>query len=268
MDQSLLTQWRQAGEEAALRGAEQLESWRSRFQIREKAWADVVTEADVASQEIIKKYLLSLFPDHQFLGEEDVHTGDKHALDLALDAPPTWIIDPLDGTTNYVHDCPQYCVSIGLMVQSELVVGIIYDPRQKEMFSAAKGQGATLNGQTIRVSSIQSMGQALISTGFPPDADAQERNFKWWRIFAYEAQALRRTGSTALNMAYVAAGRFDAYWAFDNYVWDIAGGVVLIREAGGVVTRCDGTILDPFKADLLTGNHWIHGRMLELLTTK
>jgi myo-inositol-1(or 4)-monophosphatase len=265
MDQATLSAWRLAAEEAARKGAAELESWRSRFNIREKGRADVVTEADLASQLAIKNYLLSSFPDHHFLGEEDAVGQSKHDLELALDAPPTWIVDPLDGTANYVHDCPMYCVSIGLKAQEDLVVGVIYDPRQNELFSAAKGQGATLNGKPIRVSQITQIGQALLSTGFPPDPEIQERNLRWWRVFSYHAQALRRTGSTALNMAYVAAGRFDAYWAFDNYVWDIAGGVVLISEAGGILTRCDGSLLDPFKADVLSANPAIHAEMLRLL---
>jgi myo-inositol-1(or 4)-monophosphatase len=265
MDTETLKRWQRAAEQAAMKGAELLESWRTRFQVREKARADVVTEADLASQEAIKNHLLSEFPDHAFLGEEDAH-GDKNAIRLPADAPPTWIVDPLDGTANYVHDCPQYCVSIGLMAAGELVVGVIYDPRMKELFSAAKGQGATLNGATIRVSGITEMVQSLISTGFPADPPAQERNFKWWKVFAQHSQALRRTGSTALNMAYVAAGRFEAYWAFDNFAWDVAGGAVLIREAGGIVTQCDGSPLNPFQSDLVGGNPTIHAKMLALLT--
>lgn len=259
-----LADYRKAAEDAAKRGAEQLEAWRSRFSVKEKGRADVVTEADFASQKAVCGYLRELFPSHGFLGEEDAH-GDKNNLSLPSDAPPTWIIDPLDGTVNYVHDCPCYCVSIGLMIAGELVVGVIYDPRANELYSAATGHGATLNGKPISVSSIDVMGQALLSTGFPPDPEAQARNLAWWKVFSTQAQALRRTGSTALNMAYVACGRFDAYWAFDNYAWDVAGGVVLIREAGGVVTRIDGSPVDPFRPDLLSANAPIHANMLAAL---
>ncbi len=251
--------WRRTAEEAARHGAAELEAWRTKFSVREKGRADLVTDADYAAQKAIHSYLQSQFPSHGFLGEEDTPGATKGR--LAVDAPPTWIVDPLDGTANYVHDVPAYCVSIGLMAAGELVVGIIYDPRQDEMFSAAKGQGASLNGQPMRVSAVSTLREGLISTGFPPNPDAQERNLTMWRAFSYQAQALRRTGSTALNLAYVAAGRFDAYWAFDNFVWDIAAGVALVVEAGGQVSRADGSPLDPFLPDILATNAHLHDEM-------
>ena len=151
------------------------------------------------------------------------------------------------------------------MVDGELVVGVIFDPRMNELFSAAKGLGATLNGKPIRVSETNLMANAMMSTGFPPDPDKQERNLLWWRKFSYQTQALRRTGSTALNMAYVSCGRFDAYWAFDNYAWDVAAGVVLIREAGGVVSRIDGAPCDPFQQDLVSANPELHRQLIASL---
>jgi myo-inositol-1(or 4)-monophosphatase len=266
MDQQSLTEWLRAAEGAARKGAEVLEHWRDKFTAREKGRADLVSEADVESQAAVRSFLLGRFPSHGFLGEEDAHGKPRDSALVPRGAPPTWIVDPLDGTANYVHDVPAYCVSIGLMADGELVVGVVYDPRQNEIFSAAKGQGTYLNGEPTRVSAVPDLGRALISTGFPPDPEAQERNLAWWRVFSYHAQALRRTGSTALNMAYVAAGRFDAYWAFDNYAWDVAAGVVLIREAGGIVTRVDGSPADPFRPDILAGNPAVHAGMLTLLT--
>ena len=260
MDKSL-TEWRSAAEEVARLGAAKLEDWRGRFAAREKAHADLVTEADHASQQAIRTFLEARFPGHAFLGEED---PEAKAGRVSPDVP-TWIVDPLDGTANYVHDVPAYCVSVGLMAGGELVVGAIYDPRQDEMFSAATGQGATLNGKPIRVSPVAELRSALLSTGFPPDPDCQEGNLRWWREFTYKAQALRRTGSTALNLAYVAAGRFDGYWAFDNWAWDVAAGVVLVREAGGVVTRADGSPCDPFHQDILAANPAVHAEMLAAL---
>jgi len=257
----MLSEWRTAAEEASRLGARQLEDWRTKFSVREKAHADLVTEADDASQRAIRTHLLARFPNHDFLGEEDPAAKDGRA----LSGRPTWIVDPLDGTANYVHDVPAYCVSVGLFANGKPVVGAIFDPRMGEMFSAADGLGATLNGKPIRVSRIAQMRQALLSTGFPPDPDCQERNLHWWRAFAYKVQALRRTGSTALNLAYVAAGRFDGYWAFDNYAWDVAAGIVLVQEAGGVVTRADGSPVDPFKPDIVAANPLLHPAILDVL---
>src|SRR5262249_33434041 len=146
------------------------------------------------------------------------------------DAPPTWIVDPIDGTTNYVHDCPFYCISIGLQVKGELVVGVVYDPSRTEMFAAAQGHGAWLGERRLQTSTAKSLDEALLATGFPPVIEGHELTLDWWRFFSFKARSLRRTGSTALNMAYVAAGRFDAYYAFDNHVWDVAGATVLVRE--------------------------------------
>jgi myo-inositol-1(or 4)-monophosphatase len=247
--------------DAARRAADQLESWRARFTVREKGRADLVTEADLAAQKIVRQTLLDRFPDHAFLGEEDGANPRKPG----RDAPPTWIVDPLDGTTNYVHDFPMYCVSIGLLAAEELVVGVVYDPRQDELFAAAKGQGATLNGQPIRTSPIADLGDALLATGFPADLGRQERQHDWWRYFARRTQSLRRTGSTAINFAYVACGRFDASWGFDNNPWDVAGAVVLIQEAGGIITAIDGSPYDCFDPACVASNGPLHPTMLAAL---
>lgn len=261
---SQLELWRSAADEAARIGAAILEEWRTRFSVREKAHADLVTEADHASQKAIREYLLGRFPDHAFLGEEDPEAKSGR---VSMNAP-TWIVDPLDGTANYVHDVPAYCVSVGLMVDGFAAVGAIYDPRQKELFSAAKGLGAKLNDRPIRTSAIDELRRSLLSTGFPPDPDCQERNLQMWRAFSYRAQALRRTGSTALNLAYVAAGRFDGYWAFDNFAWDVVAGIVLVEEAGGIVTRIDGSPYDVFRPDIVAGNRSLHPAMLEVLAAR
>jgi myo-inositol-1(or 4)-monophosphatase len=258
--------WQRAAEEAARSGGACLEQWRTKFSVREKGRADLVTEADHASQQLIKEFLQGQFPDHDFLGEED--PGAKQGRGPDRSAPPTWVVDPLDGTANYVHDVPAYCVSIGLVVAGEPVVGVIFDPRMNEIFSAAKGLGATLNGKTIRVSQTQTLSHSLLATGFPPEPSLQERNVHWWRLLCYQAQALRRTGSTALNLAYTACGRFDGYWAFDNYAWDVMAGIVLVQEAGGKVTRINGDVIDPFQNDNLATNGTIHGELLALFNGK
>lgn len=254
-----------AAVEAARRGAAKLEDWRKRFHVREKARADLVTEADVASQQAIKEYLLGQFPDHLFLGEEDSVGKRLEDLRPPADAPPVWVVDPLDGTVNYVHDVPTYCVSIGLMVKSQPTLGVIFDPRLNELFTAATGQGAYLNGERIHVSATAALRDSLVATGFPANYQAQQRNFAAWQTVSGQAQALRRTGSSALNLAYVAAGRFDGYWAFDNFAWDVLAGVALVREAGGTVQASNGGAFDPFRMDICATNGHIQRELLNVL---
>ena len=246
--------------EAVRRAAVVLEDWRRRFQIHEKGRFDLVTDADLNSQRVIRDHLLGRFPGHQFLGEED-QTPHVHA---GPDAPPTWIVDPIDGTSNYVHDCPLYCISIGLQVQGELVVGVILDPTRNELFTAAKGRGAWLGSERLQTSRVAELKHALVGTGFAYDFQGQEQAFPWFRYFSQRTLALRRIGSTALNLAYLAAGRFDAFYAFDNKVWDLAAGVVLVREAGGTVTNIQSdAVYDPFRPDALASNGPLHSLLEE-----
>ena len=256
-----------AAKEAARRGAEVLESWRGRFTAREKGRADLVSEADLASQDAVKSYLLGRFPDHLFLGEEEAVGKPIEATRPAPGSPPTWVVDPLDGTANYVHDVPAYCVSIGLWADGKPVVGVILDPRLNELFAAAAGHGATLNGQPMRVSPVASVRDGMIGTGFPANYDRQLRNLEVWRKVSAEAQSLRRNGSSALSIAYVAAGRFDGYWAFDNWAWDVCAGAVLVAEAGGRVTGAAGGPFDPFRHDSLVTNGLIHEELGKLVNS-
>jgi myo-inositol-1(or 4)-monophosphatase len=256
-----LTDYLDAACDAARRGAAVLESWRGRFEIKEKGRFDLVTDADVGSQRAVRSHLAERFPHHGFLGEEE---GGPKARPVP-EAAPTWIVDPLDGTTNYAHDFPFYCVSIGLWARGDMIVGVVFDPRHDELFSAAKGGGAFLNGRPIRTSGAARLEEALLATGFPPDLRGQERTLDWWRYFSLRTRSLRRTGSTALNLAYVAAGRFDGYWGFDNHVWDVAAGLVLVTEAGGVFSRFDGSPCDPFQPDSLASNGPLHPVLLEAL---
>jgi myo-inositol-1(or 4)-monophosphatase len=253
--------YRDAARDAARRGAEVLQQWRARFQVREKGRADLVTEADLASQEAVRSYLQGRFPGHAFLGEE----GPAGKSRPGPDAPPTWIVDPLDGTTNYVHDCPLYCVSVGLEIAGELVVGAVYDPSRDEMFHAARGQGAALNDRPLKTSATERLDQALLATGFPPDMRGQERVLDWFRYFSIHARSLRRTGSTAINLAWLAAGRFDGFYAFDNHVWDVAGAAVVVREAGGLLSNVDGSPYDPYTPDALGSNGPLHPALLEAM---
>jgi myo-inositol-1(or 4)-monophosphatase len=265
---SALAGFLSAAVDAARRGALELDRWRARFSVKEKSRADLVTDADHASQRIIREALLAAFPDHHFLGEEDAVGHSHEEIRPADQAPPTWIVDPLDGTANYVHDVPAYCVSIGLFAEGRPVVGVIHDPRQNEVFTAALGQGAFLNGAPIRVSTVAALRDGMIATGFPADIQKQLKNFEAWGRVMIQAQSLRRTGSTALNLAYVAAGRFDGYWAYDNYAWDVMAGAVLVTEAGGTLTSADGRPFDPFQPDLIATNGRFHGELLRILTEK
>jgi myo-inositol-1(or 4)-monophosphatase len=257
-----LNDYLDAAREAALRAAVVLEQWRQRFKVREKGRFDLVTDADLASQRTIAEYLAQRLPTHAFLGEEDA----RHQRP-GPNAPPTWIVDPIDGTTNYVHDCPMYCVSIGLQADGELIAGVVYDPSRQEMFAAAKGMGAWLNDRRLSTSGADSLDESLLATGFPPDMRGQERTLDWWRYFSLRTHSLRRTGSTALNLAYVAAGRFDGYFAFDNHVWDVAAGVVLVREAGGTITNVDGSEYDPYTPDAVASNGPLHPALVKCFQT-
>lgn len=261
-----LTDYLAVAVEAARLGAAELERWRKQFKVKEKARADLVTDADHASQKVVKEHLLSKLPTHRFVGEEEC-VGKPIEETRPMDGTPTWVVDPLDGTANYVHDVPAYCVSIGLWVDGVAAVGVILDPRQNELFTAATGHGAFLNGERIHVSPTTTVRDSLISTGFPASYEAQLRNLEAWKRVSYHSQALRRTGSTALNLAYVACGRFDGYWAFDNWAWDVMAGACLVAEAGGVLTTADGKAFDPFRMDVCATNGKIQQELLQALVT-
>jgi myo-inositol-1(or 4)-monophosphatase len=256
-----LADYLEAAQEAAHRAAAILDDWRRRFNVREKGRFDFVTEADVASQQAIRDFLGRRYPHHAFIGEEDKASH----VPPGLDAPPTWIVDPLDGTTNYVHDVPFYCVSIGLQIAGEPVVGVVLEPSRRELFRAARGLGAWLGDQRLSASRASRLEEALLATGFPADMRDKDHLLEWWRYFGLHAHGLRRTGSTALNLAYVAAGRFDGYWGFDNHAWDVAAGAVLIQEAGGAITNVDGSSFDPLKPDALAAGKALHPVLQECL---
>ena len=247
----------------ARRAAAILADWRPRISVTAKGRADLVTEADHASQKAIHDFLAERFPDFAFLGEEEPHKRQMNVGD-----PPTWIVDPIDGTTNYIHDIPLYCVSIGLWAEGEYVVGVIYDPRHEELFWAAKGQGAWLNDRQIRVNETSNLEDALLSVGFPTDAAGCAEQMKWWSHFSVLTRGLRRTGSSALNMAYVAAARFDAFIAQGNKIWDIAAGTAIIHEAGGLVTRFRDMTFDPTAYDMIATSANIHAAIQRELRTR
>ncbi|MDO4550186.1 MAG: inositol monophosphatase family protein [Planctomycetia bacterium] len=214
-----------------------LKDFIGRIHVREKGRADLVTEADVAAQEKVKEVVSRAFPDHVFLGEEDTPCSDS---ERAREGVFRWIVDPLDGTTNYVHGVPFFGVSLALECGGELLVSAIYAPLLGEFFSAAKGHGAFLNENPLSVSRTREVQQSVIAVGFPPVIRYDAPGLLAFLNCLCECQAVRRTGSTALNMAYVAAGRFDACWNFSTKPWDMAAGALLVQEAGGTLTTITG----------------------------
>lgn len=249
----------EAAEEAARAAGAVLQDWAGKFTVSEKGPADLVTEADVAAQRAIHDLLHLRFPDHGFLGEENLFQA-------AGSSGFRWVIDPLDGTSNYVHRFPYYAVSIGLEHFGEIVAGVIFDPTRNEMFSALRGAGATLNGTPIRTSHFAPLDQAMVIVSFPPGVTPDGLPIqRFLRVLPY-AQTIHRSGSAALNLAYIAAGRLDGYWSTSLKPWDMAAGVVMVREAGGNITQLDGRALDIEIPSLLaTNGTGIHAELMALL---
>jgi myo-inositol-1(or 4)-monophosphatase len=238
-------------EAAARAGGRVLLNWRKRFTVREKGPADLVTEADLASQEAIRQLVTADFPEHAFLGEEspaevrEAALGDSSANGTSPNAPEwTWVVDPLDGTTNYVHGLAQYAVSVAVLHRGVPEAGCVFDPVANECFTAVRGQGALLNGEPIAASGQTDLAQSLVAVSFPARIDQQSREVQDFLAILPHCQAFRRMGSAALNLCYVAAGSLDAYWATSTKIWDIAAGALIVAEAGGVITALDGTPLD------------------------
>lgn len=221
-------------EQAARRAGNVLLDWQGRFGVREKGPADLVTEADLASQQVIRERLLGEFPTHGFLGEEEDASIAPGGEGLR------WIVDPLDGTTNYVHGVPHFAVSIALEQRGTLLVGAVYDPSADECFSAVAGEGAYLNGKRLAVSRTAVLSQALVAHSFAAQVRRGDPEIADFIEVLTACQGTRRMGSSALNLCYLAAGRFDAYWATTTKAWDIAAGALLVREAGGVIRAYSG----------------------------
>jgi myo-inositol-1(or 4)-monophosphatase len=220
-----------------------------------KGAVNLVTEMDILAEKIIVGEIQKRFPDHAVLAEERT----------AMEKPSQfrWIIDPLDGTTNYAHGFPIFSVSIALVKDEEVVLGVVYDPARDELFSAEKGKGAWLNGHKIRVSSENSLSRSLLATGFPYDLrESKINNFDHFHNFAVRSQAVRRAGSAALDLCYVAAGRFDGFWEMKLAPWDIAAGSLMVGEAGGKVTNFLGKPLNLGGKHILASNGKIHNAML------
>ncbi len=223
--------------------------------VREKGTrADLVTDADGASERLIIGRLRKEFPASTILAEETgTHAGSSEE---------RWIVDPLDGTTNFAHGYPPFCVSIGYERAGVLCAGVVYAPFFDECFAAEKGSGARLNDAPIAASTVESVSEALLCTGFRPAHYA--RNGRNFAGMSQRAQAVRRDGSAALDLAYVASGRFDGFWEFDLSAWDVAAGALLVAEAGGCVSGVDGSALNLARGSILATNGFIHREMLNL----
>jgi myo-inositol-1(or 4)-monophosphatase len=235
------------------------------LQVSSKGDIDLVTEADLASEKLIIERIKSYYPRHAILAEESGATAGAEA--LLGQSEWLWIIDPLDGTTNYAHGYPCFCVSIGLARAGVVELAVIYDPTRDEIFAAERGQGATLNGRTMRVSEVEDLNSAMLCTGFPYNVRERPNFARDFANFTMEAQAVRRDGSAAIDLAYVACGRFDGFWEDGLNPWDVAAGVLLIAEAGGRVTDFSGGGLDIFTPKVLASNGLVHDAMMRVLRT-
>ena len=224
--------------EAAKIGGQILLNWRGRFAVREKARFDLVTEADVAAQEAIRSHLLDAFPDHGFLGEEDSSHPPRPASGSGQGY--CWIVDPLDGTTNYVHGLKNYCTSVALESENRVIVAAVFDPEANECYTAMLGQGAFLNQDRLKTTPVCTLKEALVAGSFPPFVQRDSVDVHTFLQFLERSQSIRRLGSAALNLCYLAAGRLDAYWAMHLKSWDMAAGMLIVQEAGGIVTAPDG----------------------------
>ena len=237
-----------------------LEKFDRGIAVSKKGEIDLVTEADLASERLIIERIKSYYPRHSILAEE---SGE--AVIAGGDSTWKWIVDPLDGTTNFAHAYPCWCVTLALEHNGEIVVGVTYDPTRNELFSAEKGRGASLNNQPIRVSRTEALGDALIVTGFPYDIKRREDFAKHLTQFLLNSRGVRRDGSAAIDMAYVACGRFDGFWEEGLKPWDMAAGVLLIEEAGGQISYYDGSQQSIYKPPICASNGLIHSQMLEIL---
>jgi myo-inositol-1(or 4)-monophosphatase len=231
------------------------------FQIDKKGTIDLVTEVDVAVERMFRALIAERFPDHQVLAEE---MGGASA----VPAGPCWVFDPIDGTTNYAHGLPIFCASLALEIDGVPEVAAIYDPNRKELFTAERGGGAFLNGAPLRVSSAEQLVDALLVTGFPYDVHSRvDEVVGLFGAFVGQARAVRRLGSAAIDLCWVAAGRMDGFWEADLKPWDVAGGALVVAEAGGRVTGTEGAPFTSRGGHVLASNGRIHGAMLDVIRT-
>jgi myo-inositol-1(or 4)-monophosphatase len=219
---------------------------------------DVVTNVDKAADALITNMLRTHFPTHQIIAEESAVSGQE--------SPYRWYIDPLDGTTNFAHSFPHFCVSIALMHESQMIVGVVYDPLRDETFCASRGNGATLNGNPLHVSPAPTLDQALVLTGFPYDRRKRSEFYlRFYQAFMVRTQGVRRSGSAALDLCYVACGRADGFWEWRLHPWDTAAGSLIVEEAGGRISDFSDGRFDVNGEQTLASNDVIHQQMIAVL---
>ena len=255
----------QVAQKAARKAGELIREWigKPRSTLEKSSPHDLVTEVDKACQEVIQKILLEAFPDSSVLGEEGVAPGSQAAIQAVQEADRQflWVVDPIDGTLNFIRGIPACTVSIGLVYQGADVVGVIYDPMRDEMFSASIPSGATLNGTPISVSGETQLGNAVLASGFPTGA-YRGKNAEQIRRFGHHVRNVRALGSAAIHLAYVAAGRLDGFWENDLNAWDVTAGATLVRLAGGHVTDVDGNPFSLETRHIAATNGRIHEQLL------
>jgi len=257
-----LDKYLSAAKDAAYKAGKML--WENFNEAREiffKGTIDLVTRFDTLSQKMIFKHLSTCFPDHDFLAEEGL--SEEKGSEFR------WLIDPIDGTTNFAHKFPVFCVSMALEKKQRIVLGVVYDPTREEMFSAVEGEGAFLNGEKIRVSSIDDLGKSLIATGFPYDIrESEVNNINHFNNFVTRVQAIRRCGSAAMDLCYVACERFDGFWELKLNPWDVAAGTLIVKEAGGQVSDFQNREYSVHGLETLASNGLIHQQMIDILQIK
>jgi myo-inositol-1(or 4)-monophosphatase len=240
-------------------GKIQMEYLGKDLDIAYKGEVNIVTKVDKLCERRIISLIQERYPDHDFLAEEE-RTSREHSKEYR------WIIDPLDGTTNYAHSYRFFCTSIALEKGSEVILGVVYAPVTKELFHAEKGKGAFLNGERIKVSNIAELSKSLLCTGFPYDIrESKNNNIDYFNRLILKSQAVRRDGAAALDLCYVACGRFDGFWELKLQPWDVAAGSLIINEAGGVVTNFKNEELNIFKDDIVASNGLIHDDIVNVL---
>ena len=238
-----------------------LDKFGRKINIFKKGDIDLVTEADLASEKYIVEKIRSYYPKHSILAEE---SGESLVV-IENGNDWKWIIDPLDGTTNFAHGYPCFCVTLALEHNGKIVIGVTFDPTRNELFAAEKGQGATLNGREIRVSTTEKLSESLVVTGFPYNFKQRENFARHLTEFLIHSRGVRRDGSAAIDMAYVACGRFDGFWEEGLNPWDVAAGVLLIEEAGGLVSYYDDSPFSIYAPPICASNGLIHAEMLGVL---